>query len=89
MQDGADAATPSRRPRSGLQKTFGGAQALERRVAVDPAPAKCMALVGANGAGKSTFIRILAGLVQPDAGEIRVDGAPFVAAIRIARTGWA
>jgi ribose transport system ATP-binding protein len=32
------------------------------------------ALVGSNGAGKSTFARILCGLTQPDRGEIRFDG---------------
>ena len=34
------------------------------------------ALVGANGAGKSTLLRALAGLVAPEAGELRVNGRP-------------
>ena len=63
----------------GLQKSFGGAQAL-KGVSLSILPGEVHGLVGANGAGKSTFIRILAGLVQPDAGELRVDGAPFVSA---------
>src|SRR5277367_5839814 len=33
-----------------------------------------MGFIGANGAGKSTTIRILMGLVEPDAGEVRVLG---------------
>lgn len=40
------------------------------------------ALVGENGAGKSTFSRILAGLAQPDAGTITFRGRPFAPASR-------
>jgi ribose transport system ATP-binding protein len=38
------------------------------------------ALVGANGAGKSTFARILCGLSAPDAGTIQLDGRPYAPA---------
>lgn len=33
-------------------------------------------MVGSNGAGKSTFLRLVAGIYQPDSGEIRIDGEP-------------
>src|SRR5215469_14290048 len=35
------------------------------------------ALVGSNGAGKSTFARILCGLTPPDSGEMRFDDRPY------------
>ena len=60
-----------------VRKAFGGAQAL-RDVSFDIRPGEVHGLVGANGAGKSTFIRILAGLNHPDAGTIVVDGRPTV-----------
>ena len=31
-------------------------------------------LIGSNGAGKSTFLRMLAGILQPDEGTVRIDG---------------
>lgn len=43
-------------------------------VSLDLAPGQIMGLVGPNGAGKSTTIRLLMGLLTPDAGEIRLLG---------------
>jgi ribose transport system ATP-binding protein len=40
-------------------------------------PAEVHALVGSNGAGKSTFARILCGLTQPDSGEIQFAGQRY------------
>ena len=38
------------------------------------APGRCVALIGANGSGKSTAMRTLAGLLAPSQGEVRIEG---------------
>ena len=43
-------------------------------LSLDLQPGQIMGLVGPNGAGKSTTIRLMTGLLAPDAGEIRVLG---------------
>lgn len=45
-------------------------------VAIAIAPGKMTGLVGPDGAGKTTLIRILAGLIDPDAGTVEVLGRP-------------
>ncbi|MCL6516128.1 MAG: ATP-binding cassette domain-containing protein [Alicyclobacillus sp.] len=56
-----------------LRKSFGAVQALSD-VSLDVYPGEVVALVGDNGAGKSTTIKIISGVETPDEGEIFVDG---------------
>jgi ABC-type sugar transport system ATPase subunit len=58
-----------------ISKRFGGVQALED-VSLTFRAGECHAFVGENGAGKSTMMKILIGLHQPDSGEIVLKGKP-------------
>ena len=57
----------------GVHKSYGHVRAL-RGASFDAYPGQVTALVGDNGAGKSTMTKVLAGVITPDEGEIRVDG---------------
>ena len=56
-----------------IRKSFGAVRAL-RGVSMAVNAGESHALMGENGAGKSTLLKILAGIVTPDAGEIRWEG---------------
>jgi len=56
-----------------LSKSYSGVKALDN-VQLIVKRGEVHALMGENGAGKSTFMKILAGLVIPDSGEIILDG---------------
>ena len=56
-----------------ITKTFPGVKALDR-VSFTLLPGEIHALMGENGAGKSTFIQVLTGVHQPDGGEIILEG---------------
>jgi len=59
-----------------ITKTFPGVKALDE-VKLDLYPGQVTALVGENGAGKSTTVKILTGIYQPNGGTIRIDGDPI------------
>jgi fructose transport system ATP-binding protein len=59
----------------GLVKRFGHVTALSG-TDFELYPGEVLAVIGDNGAGKSTLIKVLSGALQPDEGEIRLDGEP-------------
>lgn len=54
-----------------LAKYYGRSTAL-RDLNLDIGAGKCVAVFGRNGAGKTTFLRILAGLARPSSGNIKI-----------------
>ena len=57
----------------GVAKRFGDRSVLERLDLALPA-GRFVAIVGRSGGGKSTLLRLLAGLETPSAGDIHLDG---------------
>ena len=66
--------TPSLRMK-GICKTFGPVKALVD-ASLEVMPGTIHGLVGQNGAGKSTIIKVLAGIIAPDAGTVEIGGHP-------------
>jgi len=64
---------------TGIAKRFGDCHAV-RDASLEVMPGEIHALVGENGAGKSTMMRVLAGIYPPDAGTVEVSGRDI--------TGW-
>ena len=60
----------------GIDVAYGGLSAL-RGVSLRVAEREIVALVGSNGAGKSTTLRTISGLIRPRAGTVRFDGTPI------------
>jgi len=73
----------------GVRRSFGPVHAVAD-VDLVAAPGRVTALIGPNGSGKTTLLLMLAGLLAPDAGSIRIAGADPVTESYAARsrTGW-
>jgi len=62
-----------------VSKSYGGTEVLANiNLAIEEG--EFVALIGFSGSGKTTLMSILAGLIQPDGGEVRLRGAPAGAA---------
>ena len=70
---------PPRLSMRGIRKTFGATIALDN-VDFAVSAGEIHALIGENGAGKSTLMKVLSGALQPDDGEMTIDGSPFAPA---------
>jgi D-xylose transport system ATP-binding protein len=58
---------------TGIAKSYGAVRALED-VSLEVRRGEVLGLVGDNGAGKTTLVKCIAGVLEPDAGEVAVDG---------------
>ena len=59
-----------------------GTQVLFKEVNIKFTPGNCYGIIGANGAGKSTFLKILSGEIEPDTGEIIITPGERMAVLR-------
>jgi ABC-2 type transport system ATP-binding protein len=72
---------------SGLRKRYGRQQAVED-VSLEVGRGEVVGLLGPNGAGKTSVIKMLLGLVHPDAGEVMLLGRPATDPATRARVGY-
>ena len=69
---------------SGLKKSFGNNCVLDG-LDIECAAGHSLVVIGGSGAGKSVLVKCILGLLEPDAGSIRIDGAETVRQRRQAR----
>src|SRR4051812_48977759 len=72
---------------SGLRKRYGKRHAVED-VSLEVGRGEVVGLLGPNGAGKTSVIKMLLGLVRPDAGEVMLLGRPASDPAARARVGY-
>lgn len=71
---------------SGVSKAFGDRQAV-RDLSFDVARRSIVGVIGPSGAGKTTTLRLMLGLLEPDSGTVLVDGTPAADLTAAQRSG--
>ena len=66
---------------TGVSRSFGDVRALDG-VSFTVGRGRLTGFVGGNGAGKTTAMRIILGVLSADAGSVSIDGRPLDAAMR-------
>lgn len=61
---------------NGICKSYGKKQVL-KKISFLTEPGKCIGLIGANGCGKTTLLKLMAGVEKADVGQILIEGKPF------------
>src|SRR5690606_12182548 len=61
---------------TGLTRRFEETLILDA-ITLDCRPGEFVVVVGPSGCGKSTLLNIVAGMIQPDAGQVTLDGRPI------------
>lgn len=59
-----------------------GKRALFENVSITFTPGNCYGIIGANGAGKSTFLKILSGVIEPSAGDVVVSPGARISVLK-------
>jgi phospholipid/cholesterol/gamma-HCH transport system ATP-binding protein len=69
----------------GVEKSFGPKRVLDG-VDIDCAVGESLVIIGGSGTGKSVLVKCILGLLQPEAGSIRIDGEETIGIRRASRT---
>ena len=69
----------------GLEKSFGPKSVLDG-IDIDCGVGESLVIIGGSGTGKSVFVKCILGLLHPESGSIRIDGAETVGMRRTERT---
>ena len=59
-----------------------GSQTLFENVSIKFSPGSCYGLIGANGSGKSTFLKVLSGDIEPTSGEVHIAKGQRIAVLK-------
>lgn len=81
------AATPALLQLERVSRRLGGREVL-RDVSFTLQRGEVLGLLGVNGAGKSTTLAVIAGVLAPDGGTVRIDGRDVADAVHASRVGW-